>query len=506
MSKRSALWFLLLYIFLGVGLRSWELTARSLWFDEAFSWRLIGFSWPEMAHRVTQENNPPLYFVALKAWSAVFGSSAVGLRSYSVTMAAAAIGAMYGLVNYATRSRSAGLLAAWLLAISAWQIPVAWEARMYSQAVALALLASWALLVAVRRNRLAWWLLYALAAAALAYTHYFSWFTLAAHALFVTGYIVSGTRGRIGEIFLTSLFWQAAAAAGTSILLFLPWLPYFWRQFHQVQEAFWVPPLGGWVIPDTFYRMWLPTATIPVHTGWGWVTTPLPMIFTGLVLFTVLRIRGSDREARWLIVVAGTVPFILSAIVSLVGQSIYQDRYLVLAHVFLVAALAILVHWIRVYWLKRTVILVLTLGSLWGLAAYWQELDIAHRPGTRAAIEWVAGQYQTGEAVVVSSSYIFLPVDHYIQEEFPSLMSPRLFSSVAEVKHFAGAQVLTADDALDPDFFTTGISVWVIDTTGFGSTLTTVPPPWKLEDRRSFPEVFGYQGDVIVTKYVKTVN
>ena len=68
-------------------LRCHELNNRSLWFDEAFSWRIVGFPWNEIVHRIAADNHPPLHSPLLKGWMAVFGES-VAARTTSGAMTA----------------------------------------------------------------------------------------------------------------------------------------------------------------------------------------------------------------------------------------------------------------------------------------------------------------------------------------------------------------------------------------------------------------------------------
>src|ERR1700676_5354494 len=53
----------------GAFVRLRDLDARGFWFDEAFVWRLISFSWGEMLERIAQDNTPPLYYIILKLWA-----------------------------------------------------------------------------------------------------------------------------------------------------------------------------------------------------------------------------------------------------------------------------------------------------------------------------------------------------------------------------------------------------------------------------------------------------
>ncbi|MDP3997508.1 MAG: glycosyltransferase family 39 protein [bacterium] len=511
--KRTiSIWLLLLIIIGGAGVRSYQLTSRSLWFDEAFSWRLIQFPVDEMITRAIADVHPPLYYLLLRTWSIVFGSSLLSLRSFSVTCAAGTIAAAYLFTAYAFRSRRAGLLAATLLAVSGFQIQYAWEARMYTLGTFLLLLSSWLLLHALRSapQRIAWWLAWAMITAAFAYTHYYSFFSIVAQVIFIGGYIVFKTRGRIGEILQWRLFWYALISGLAIIILLIPWLPAFWRQNSQVQASYWIPPIGGWSIPDTFYRLFAPTPGIPAHQGLGWIALALlPIILTILGWLYLLRractvSRSGHSDAWWTVLLGGAVPFLISIILSFVGQSLYQDRFFVFADIFILIALAVIISGLTWRWLRWPVCTLAVIGLAAGYAHYWLQLDIPHKPGAYAATSLVAAEQHNGEPVIVSSPFIYFAVLYYAQKDFAISPLPQLYSETGELAHFAGGPILAPRDITGPDIFNTNEStLWIVDTSGFGGTKMTLPDNWRAESSFVFPEVFGYQGEVFVTKYQK---
>src|SRR5262245_5808329 len=81
---------------MSVGVRSYRLSDRSLWLDEAFTWRLIQFPWREMMSRIALDNSPPVYYLVLKFWAVCFGTTPLALRSLSVLFGAVTVAAMYG--------------------------------------------------------------------------------------------------------------------------------------------------------------------------------------------------------------------------------------------------------------------------------------------------------------------------------------------------------------------------------------------------------------------------
>ncbi|MBI1833887.1 MAG: glycosyltransferase family 39 protein [Candidatus Andersenbacteria bacterium] len=499
MKRKTAIWILILVVASGVALRSWHLTARSLWFDEAFSWRLVEFPFSEMIARAATDVHPPLYYVILRGWTEIFGTSLVGLRSFSVTLAGATLLAAYLFTTTATGRRSVGVVAAALLAASGWQAAFAWEARMYTLGTFLALISSWLLLKAVRRQNLYLWALYSIVAAAFAYTHYFAFFTLFAHGLFVLAALIMRTRWRVGEMLQSPLLWSALGAAILVIGFYLPWIPTFITQNSQVQQSYWVPPIGGWSIPDTFYRMYVPTSGIPSHAGIGIFLTSLPIIFTIIGWGIVLAGRHA-RDAKWFVVILGFVPFLLAIAISFVGQSLYQDRFLVFANIFIFIALAMLLAQLPRRWYPwaSAVTILLLLTTYWG---FWQELDIENKPGAHAATTYAFQVHDEGP-VVVTSPFIYFAVIHYLQEEYGNTTEAKLYSETGQLAHFEGGPILTDQDIIGPSVFDQPNiqNMTLVETSGFGGTKLPLPINWRVIEEKTFPEVFTYQGEVFVRK------
>jgi hypothetical protein len=79
--------------------RDWGCLTR----DESFSWRLIQYDWREMVERIATDVHPPFYYVLLKAWAGVWGSSIGSLRGFSVVWGVAGAALMYVTAREAGR-------------------------------------------------------------------------------------------------------------------------------------------------------------------------------------------------------------------------------------------------------------------------------------------------------------------------------------------------------------------------------------------------------------------
>ena len=478
---------------IGTALRSWPITARSLWFDESFSWRLIQFPWTEIVSRTAADVHPPLYYFLLKAWSLVFGTSLLALRSFSVLGAAVTTIVIYDFTSSAF-SRRAGILSAAFFALSAWQIPYAWEARMYTLGTALAVLSAWFLLKAVSSSSLKFWIGYVVSAAAFLYVHNFAIFTLFAQGIFL-----------LIMVWQRKVKWISFASFLAIFILYLPWLPTLIGQTRQVQASYWVPPLTRWSLPDALYHFMIPTNQALAHSGPGLVFTLLPSVALILLLwFLLARPVARERPGALLTLLCFVVPIAAAISLSLVSQSVYQERFLVFAQLWFWVALAAVISKLRprLGW-PAAILICLALMAVF--AVYWRELDIDGRPGVQAAVAEVEESQKSPEPVYVSSSFIFLPVLFYEGKPLAAPEAAKLVGDAKELTHFAGGPVILPSEIVSPAELagSSAESLWLIDTTGFGGRVTELSAPWKLRDRKSFPEVYAYQGDVIVSQWAR---
>jgi len=168
---------------LAAGLRLPFLGTQSLWFDETYTVHVVQGSLGDMWHRVgATESTPPLFYLLTWAWVHLVGSDgAAAVRTISALALVAAVP-----VAYAALRRFAGepaaLATAALLAVSPLLSWYAVDARAYGLLVLVALLSVWALGAAIERPDRKHLALWALAAAAALWTHWFAGFLILGEA------------------------------------------------------------------------------------------------------------------------------------------------------------------------------------------------------------------------------------------------------------------------------------------------------------------------------------
>jgi 4-amino-4-deoxy-L-arabinose transferase-like glycosyltransferase len=199
-------------------LAGYGLGRESLWLDEVMSIEMATGSWDAIrGWFVMLPEQHPFYYLLLRPWLFVFGTSDIALRSLSLTMGVASVGAIYLL---ASRIRGAvvGMAAASLLAISPFWIYYSQEGRMYTLLVLLSIVASVLWLDHYSeegerkrpRSLVPYWVVGVLGI----YTHVFFAFVVMAHALALL----------LGDGRLTEKGRQALKLGLPVLVAYLPWL------------------------------------------------------------------------------------------------------------------------------------------------------------------------------------------------------------------------------------------------------------------------------------------
>jgi len=195
------MFYLLFILIIATILRLYNLTAISLWHDEAFSALLIKYNLKEMMQRIALDVHPPFYYLVLKSWNFLFENSLFSLRMFSVLFGILTVFGVYLFVKEIFKNNQLALFSSLLVAVNPFQIQYALEARMYTLGSFLVIFSSYFLLKAIsschyHRNRNLWWVLYIFFASAAIYTHYYILFSIFAQAVFIFFYCIWQTASK----------------------------------------------------------------------------------------------------------------------------------------------------------------------------------------------------------------------------------------------------------------------------------------------------------------------
>ena len=134
--------------------------------------------------QILHEGHPPLYFVLLKAWSYVFGSSELALRSFSLCCGLLSFLVLFTLFRRKSRNKFAAWGVLIMLIFNPFLFYFFTEARMYALAFLLATLSFryWLDYQENMKLRSKEFLYFFLSAVGLLYTHYYGLFFLSSLA------------------------------------------------------------------------------------------------------------------------------------------------------------------------------------------------------------------------------------------------------------------------------------------------------------------------------------
>lgn len=172
---------LLLIIFAGAALRLFNLTYKSLWYDEALSLSFTEYDWKDIfSHRYIAR---PVYFLILKLWVSLFGYSELSARLPSVIFGVLSIILIYKLAKELFGEGS-GLISAVILSLSSYHIYYSQEARNYSLFLFLGLSSMLIFVKILNKEDAKLLLLLVLINILLLYTHLFGIFIVIIQSIF----------------------------------------------------------------------------------------------------------------------------------------------------------------------------------------------------------------------------------------------------------------------------------------------------------------------------------
>jgi mannosyltransferase len=294
------------------------LVISPLWLDEAQSVAIARLPLGQLFQALREDGSPPLYYLLLHGWIALFGTGTFAVRALSGVFSLLTLALGYR-VSRQLAGRRAALAGLVLLTSSPFAIRYASETRMYSLIVLLVVLGAMALRAVMRSPRV--WPVVGLGAVtgALLLTHLWA-FDLVA---------VVGLLALVGLRSHRAVSLRVLAGLVLGAVLFLPWLPSFLVQLAHTgtpwdrQRGFVAFPValsalqGGSTI-----EAWTLGISLVLLIALGLLAVPSPH-GPGARVQLALRLRPS----RVLLLATGLGTLLVAASVSLLSSSGVAARY-----------------------------------------------------------------------------------------------------------------------------------------------------------------------------------
>jgi uncharacterized membrane protein len=397
MSKSGYIWASVALLVVAFSIALIDITYESLWFDEAWTAWAIHYDhvqtsgqnntnpsirehlnnfvqdWRSTFENITRDDvHPPLYYLGLNAWVMLLGESELFLRVYSLFWGMLALSATMQLALN-LKDRPSALLAGILLASAGFFLYYTREARMYTQLLALSVLACslcWRYLQHPTHWR---GLFLGITLGMLALTQYIALVWIAVLAL----WCVFSSRS-IRQLFIHLIPFVLGG------LVSLAWLPFALQQF--AQRA---------------------TNALPLPSDWGTLFALLYQLTTNqLTLFALIILVGSgvmlwqrQHKALAYLLCLSVIPLALLLYVNTITP-VFQLRYVIvlwaIGAVWVALSLRAITSWLP---FNQLVITLVVLGLAYLQLTQYQWIPKSDWRGT---VAWVAQVRLSSEPGLVS--------------------------------------------------------------------------------------------------------
>jgi mannosyltransferase len=380
-------------------LRFHGLTNRGLWIDEAFSADLSHRSFFHLLQSFRElSTNMALYHVLLHFWMKL-GDSEYVMRSMSVLFSAATVPFIYALGSRLF-GRNVGLIAAWLLAINAFHIHYAQEARAYALVVFLATVSTYLLVRNLQEPASASWRLYGILLAVMICSHILSLLVVVAHGAAI---LCLPARTIPWKGLARSAAWFVCLSVPMAVLVLMV----------KADPLNWVPKTDASVV-----------LVYLVLTAGNRGTLLLALDAIAVALLILVAGRSAWRHGRtrenWgylLVLFWFFLPFAIALSISIV-RPMFVPRYLLFCLPAFLLAVSVGLARIR----PRSV--ALTLGgaiSLLGLAAIPPGYALSFGlEDWRTVSSYVFDQAEPGDGIFLYPDYVSIPFQYYRDHKKPA--------------------------------------------------------------------------------------
>ena len=319
--RAPELWLVAALTVAGAALRFSTLDLQSFWHDEAVTvGRVLDPNlFTTLGHVPSSEATPPLYYVLAWAWTKLFGSGEVGIRSLSAVLGTATIPVAWW-AGRALVTRAVALGAAALVAVSPYMVWYSQEARAYALLVLLCGVSLALFAQALRRPGARWLVWWAIASALALLAHYFAVFVVAPELAALLWLVPERRRAVLGA---------GAAVAAVGIAL----VPLAVHQADRGHDG-WIAqiPLGT-RLSDTAKQFVLGYSGSPSRA----LSAVTAILLAGVAAFALWR--GRARRGWWLAAGIGAVALATPLAAKAVGVDYLYPRNMVGAWVPLAVAL-----------------------------------------------------------------------------------------------------------------------------------------------------------------------
>lgn len=397
-SKGFAFFFIVSLFFF---LRLYHLGYHELWYDEIFTIKHI--------QNLSENFNPPTYWLFLYFWVKLFGISEVSLRFPSLLFSFFSVVLTFFL-GKSFFNKKVGIIASLFIGLSAFHIWYAQEARNYSMSLFFGTASSYLLFKAIEERKNKLWLFFILVSIMGIYTSYFYIFLFIAQGLSL--------------IFLRNLRLNFKEVISFLIIAlgFSLYLPRFLSGFYFVWQGFWIDKPTWWSLIITLENF------ILGYNGFPFLYF-ISNILTGLFFISALRVlrRKTLRQNFIFSLFLFFIPITCVFYFSKVFFPIYLDRGLIIfsPYYYIVLSLGVVSLNKVIRPLLLVILITVLLIANYGYFKDWMVMPLIHHVGVhikkpvKPIVKFLEDNMEPQDIIAFTSRSISGRFDFYSQKIYP---------------------------------------------------------------------------------------
>ena len=241
----SESWIFCGLLLLCAGVYTFNITYSDMWTDEAWSKALVGHSFPEMFSLLADDFHPPLYFVLLKLFTSLVGSSVFTVRLFSVIGTLCTLALSYHVGQRVLARKGALYFCAFLMSIPMLAV-YSRTGRMYTWGAFFVTGIFFYACLYIQHTRKKDLVFLALFTCLAAYTHYYTLIAAFWANVFVFVTLLL-QRKKAWKVHLVTMLCVAG--------LYLPWMFALSGQVHDAQGDYWIAPVSLGVVRACYHGL-----------------------------------------------------------------------------------------------------------------------------------------------------------------------------------------------------------------------------------------------------------
>lgn len=286
----------------------------NIWFDEAYSLGLINQSMLDLITIAIHDVHPILYYIILKIFSLIFGTSTIVARA--VSLIPVIILLIFGFTHIRKEfNEKAGLLFSFFVGFLPIMVQYSTQIRMYTYSILFITLTAFYAYKIFKYGNRKYWIIFVIFSLLSAYTHYFALFVAGIINVILFMCLLKNKRNDIKKFILCGVI---------QVIAYIPGLLIFIKQTNRVMAGFWI----NYTYPDILFE------TIGFYFT-NFIESIVPIVFA-IILFIyiivklIMLYKSGDKLS--ILAMFGIVTFVVVVAIALLisgvyGVKIYLPRY-----------------------------------------------------------------------------------------------------------------------------------------------------------------------------------